>query len=49
MIGTMLPCHVVVQEMSKGSVEVSAVVSVASMMAVANSKSVDELAADFLK
>lgn len=38
MIGTMLPCNVVVQEMSKGSVEVSAVDPVASMMAVANPK-----------
>lgn len=38
MIGTMLPCNVVVQEMSKGSVEVSAVDPVASMMAVRNPK-----------
>ena len=38
MIGTMLPCNVVVQEMSKGSVEVSAVDPVASMMAVKNPK-----------
>ncbi len=38
MIGTMLPCNVVVQEMSKGSVEVSAVDPVASMMAVGNPK-----------
>lgn len=36
MIGTMLPCNVVVQEMSKGSVEVSAVDPVASMTAVKN-------------
>ncbi|MEQ1716138.1 MAG: DUF302 domain-containing protein [Hyphomicrobium sp.] len=38
MIGTMLPCNVVVQEMSKGLVEVSAVDPVASMMAVRNPK-----------
>jgi uncharacterized protein (DUF302 family) len=38
MIGTMLPCNVVVQEMSKGSVEVSAVDPVASMMAIENPK-----------
>ena len=37
-IGTMLPCNVVVQEVSKGSVEVSAVDPVASMMAVQNPK-----------
>lgn len=35
-IGTMLPCNVVVQEVSKGSVEVSAVDPVASMMAIKN-------------
>jgi len=38
MIGTMLPCNVVVQEVSKGSVEVSAVDPVASMMAIENPK-----------
>ena len=38
MIGTMLPCNVVVQERSKGSVEVSAVDPVASMMAIENPK-----------
>ena len=38
MIGTMLPCNVVVQEMSKGSVEVSAIDPVASMMAIKNPK-----------
>ena len=38
MIGTMLPCNVVVQEMSKGLVEVSAVDPVASMMAIKNPK-----------
>ena len=37
-IGTMLPCNVVVQEVSKGSVEVSAVDPVTSMMAVQNPK-----------
>jgi len=38
MIGTMLPCNVVVQEVSKGSVKVSAVDPVASMMAIKNPK-----------
>ena len=38
MIGTMLPCNVVVQEIGKGLVEVSAVDPVASMMAVGNPK-----------
>ena len=38
MIGTMLPCNVVVQEISKGLVEVSAVDPVASMMAIDNPK-----------
>lgn len=37
-IGTMLPCNVVVQEISKGLIEVSAVDPVASMMAVKNPK-----------
>ena len=37
-IGTMLPCNVVVQEMNKGSVEVSAVDPVASMIAIENPK-----------
>ena len=36
MIGTMLPCNVVVQEISKGLMEVSAIDPVASMMAVGN-------------
>jgi uncharacterized protein (DUF302 family) len=36
MIGTMLPCNVVVQEIGKGLMEVSAVDPVASMMAVDN-------------
>jgi uncharacterized protein (DUF302 family) len=35
-IGTMLPCNVVVQEMSRGLIEVSAVDPVASMMAIRN-------------
>jgi uncharacterized protein (DUF302 family) len=35
-IGTMLPCNVVVQEHAPGSVEVSAIDPVASMMAVDN-------------
>lgn len=38
MIGTMLPCNVVVQEIGKGMVEVSAVDPVASMMAIENPK-----------
>src|SRR6478752_6826880 len=37
-IGTMLPCNVVVQEISKGLVEVSAADPVASMMAIDNPK-----------
>ena len=36
MIGTMLPCNVVVQEIGKGLMEVSAIDPVASMMAVGN-------------
>jgi uncharacterized protein (DUF302 family) len=38
MIGTMLPCNIVVQEVGKGVVEVSAVDPVASMMAIHNPK-----------
>jgi uncharacterized protein (DUF302 family) len=38
MIGTMLPCNVVVQEVGKGMVEVSAVDPVASMMAIGDPK-----------
>ena len=34
--GTMLPCNVVVQEIGKGLIEVSAIDPVASMMAVGN-------------
>ena len=37
-IGTMLPCNVVVQELAKDQVEVSAVDPVASMQAVENPK-----------
>ena len=37
-IGTMLPCNVVVQEVGKGQVEVSAVDPVASMQGVNNPK-----------
>jgi uncharacterized protein (DUF302 family) len=37
-IGTMLPCNVVVQEIAKDQVEVSAVDPVASMQAVENPK-----------
>ena len=35
-IGTMLPCNVIVQEISSGEVEVDAIDPVASMQAVAN-------------
>lgn len=35
-IGTMLPCNVVVQEISEGEVEVSAIDPIASMQAVEN-------------
>lgn len=35
-IGTMLPCNVIVQERESGSVEVSAVDPMASMMAIQN-------------
>jgi uncharacterized protein (DUF302 family) len=38
MIGTMLPCNVIVQERKNGQVEVSAVDPMASMMAVKNEK-----------
>ncbi|MEO9210248.1 MAG: DUF302 domain-containing protein [Ginsengibacter sp.] len=38
MIGTMLPCNVIVQERENGQVEVSAVDPMASMMAVKNEK-----------
>ena len=37
-IGTMLPCNVIVQEISEGVIEVAAVDPVASMQAVANPK-----------
>lgn len=37
-IGTMLPCNVVIQEVGKGQVEISAVDPVASMEAVDNPK-----------
>jgi uncharacterized protein (DUF302 family) len=37
-IGTMLPCNVIVQEISKGIVEVAAVNPMASMQAVENEK-----------
>ncbi len=35
-IGTMLPCNVIVQEMSTGTVEVAAIDPVASMQAIEN-------------
>jgi uncharacterized protein (DUF302 family) len=37
-IGTMLPCNVIVQEIGKDQVEVSAIDPVASMMAIKNPK-----------
>ena len=51
MIGTMLPCNVVVQKISKGLVEVSAVDPVVSMMAVGNPKlaSIADEVRDLLK
>jgi uncharacterized protein (DUF302 family) len=44
-IGTMLPCNVIVQELSKGQVEVAAIDPVASMQAVEN-PSLREVAAE---
>ena len=40
-IGTMLPCNVVLQELSPGQIEVSAVDPVASMMAIENPRLAD--------
>lgn len=40
-IGTMLPCNVIVQELSEGEVEVAAVDPVASMQAISNPKLAD--------
>ena len=37
-IGTMLPCNVVIQELSKNEIEVSAIDPIASMMAIENPK-----------
>lgn len=37
-VGTMLPCNVVVQELTDGRIEVSAVDPLASMMAIENDK-----------
>ena len=37
-IGTMLPCNIVVQELGKNEIEVSAVDPIASMMAIENPK-----------
>jgi uncharacterized protein (DUF302 family) len=37
-IGTMLPCNVIVQEMSEGQIEIAAIDPVASMQAVDNPK-----------
>ncbi len=35
-IGTMLPCNIVVQELSEGEIEIAAIDPIASMMAVEN-------------
>jgi len=48
-IGTMLPCNVIVQEISPGKVEVAAIDPVASMQAVANPGLADVAAAVQLK
>jgi uncharacterized protein (DUF302 family) len=37
-IGTMLPCNVVIQELGKNEIEVSAIDPIASMMAIENPK-----------
>jgi len=37
-IGTMLPCNVIVQEISEGKTEVAAIDPIASMQAIENSK-----------
>lgn len=37
-VGTMLPCNMVIQEHTKGKVEVSAINPVASMMAIENDR-----------
>lgn len=37
-IGTMLPCNVIVQELSEGIIEVAAIDPIASMMAIENPK-----------
>jgi len=44
-IGTMLPCNVIVQELSAGETEVAAIDPVASMMAIDN-KDVAEIAGE---
>lgn len=44
-IGTMLPCNVIVQEISKGVIEVAAINPMASMQAVENEK-LAEIAGD---
>ena len=44
-IGTMLPCNVIVQEMSDGQVEVTAIDPMASMQAVEN-PALEEIAAE---
>lgn len=41
MIGTMLPCNVIVRELDNGNIEVAAVDPVASMLAVDNPKLIE--------
>ena len=47
-IGTMLPCNVIVQEISDGQVEVTAIDPLASMQAVGN-PALDEIASEISK
>lgn len=47
-IGTMLPCNVIVQEISDGQVEISAIDPVASMQAVGNN-ALKEIASEIRK
>ncbi len=44
-IGTMLPCNIIVQEISEEKVEVSAINPIASMLAVEN-KAIEKIAGD---
>ncbi len=44
-IGTMLPCNVIIQELDSDTVEISAVNSVASMLAIEN-KNIEKIASE---